>query len=455
LLLAGSAAAGCGSYFRDRIADLHESVLYDVQVGVGLEADVRISLLDVGVGYSAGLLTWGKVDWWGGAYPEAFRELNCGPPVTFVAPIAATVMGPRALLVLPMTHAIQRVDRNSETDLETCFAFLGVKLPNGSPLSSWHTPVAPARSGWIDAFGFEAGAFVGPVGMRAGLNLAELADFLTGVVGLDLLGDDRLHEIARETIFYREEPGVEDLIFSPDGALLACCGSSGVTLRDAVSGAVLHRIDGPAQRLAFSPDGSRLAASSNEEVRIFALLPEPWEVLRLDVGRVPSLLVWSPDGRRLAAGDGMVRIWNVESGEELNLADQEPGMAALASVEPLALSPSSGLVVLDRNGKPVVWDLSGKRPVSRLEGHRGGFTDASFSLRGSRVATTGSDGTVRVWDTKRGRELLRLRTYGFDPVCVALAPCTDRLVAAGRGGHAVFFDLSPMQGSIAENRRGP
>jgi len=48
----------------------------------------------------------------------------------------------------------------------------------------------PAFNRTVDAFGLEIGAFVLAGGLRVGFNLAEFGDFLTGIVGIDLLSDD-------------------------------------------------------------------------------------------------------------------------------------------------------------------------------------------------------------------------------------------------------------------------
>ena len=48
-------------------------------------------------------------------------------------------------------------------------------------------------------------------------------------------------------------------------------------------------------------------------------------------------------------------------------------------------------------------------PVFMLIGHAANATSIAFHPDGSRAATTSSDGTVRVWDLERGREMLLLR----------------------------------------------
>jgi WD40 repeat protein len=42
---------------------------------------------------------------------------------------------------------------------------------------------------------------------------------------------------------------------------------------------------------------------------------------------------------------------------------------------------------------------------TRLAGHTGGATVAEFSPDGDMLATTGKDGTIRLWDPAAGRQL--------------------------------------------------
>jgi WD40 repeat protein len=75
--------------------------------------------------------------------------------------------------------------------------------------------------------------------------------------------------------------------------------------------------------VAWSPDGSRLAGGSfspkiKERVRIWDLASGSLVRALDEIPGIIGGLAWSPDGRWLAAGfsDGMVRIWDAESGKQ-------------------------------------------------------------------------------------------------------------------------------------------
>jgi len=117
--------------------------------------------------------------------------------------------------------------------------------------------------------------------------------------------------------------GVTALALSRDGRTLALGDHSGVvTLRDAATGAVRHRLtppegDNPDRiwSLAFSPRGDELAVGTREHARLWRLAPAPEPLLRLpgQHGRV-GLLAYDAAGRHLAAGgEGRpVAIWDLD-----------------------------------------------------------------------------------------------------------------------------------------------
>ena len=68
----------------------------------------------------------------------------------------------------------------------------------------------------------------------------------------------------------------------------------------------------------------------------------------------------------------------------------------------------SVLLVAPIAGPTLAVRLTGVGERVRLTGHIGGVPGMEFSPDGSKIASTGKDGMVRIWETKTGKTLLDL-----------------------------------------------
>ncbi len=138
----------------------------------------------------------------------------------------------------------------------------------------------------------------------------------------------------------------------------------------------MARLTQNARAVAWSPDGTRIASALAGD---FGLEVRPWDAqserLLGPVFRRPGQvrsLCWSPDGRRLAAN-----LWDTDSG-----------------------SPGWWLCV---------WDPTSGERVYRVE-HVADLTSIAYSRDGTKLATGGDEGIVRVFDAADGRERATLLT---------------------------------------------
>ena len=106
---------------------------------------------------------------------------------------------------------------------------------------------------------------------------------------------------------------------------------------------------------------------------------------------------FSPDGKTLVAActDGLVRRWNVTGKEPAELEPLKGHNGWVASL----VHGKDVLLTADSWGRLTAWDANGKPQWSHETAHDGWVRMlASDPLAGSRLATCGKDGFVRLWN---------------------------------------------------------
>ncbi|MEZ2239287.1 WD40 repeat domain-containing protein [Microcoleus sp.] len=111
--------------------------------------------------------------------------------------------------------------------------------------------------------------------------------------------------------------------------------------------------------------------------------------------RLPiNSLAFSPDGKILISGgdDSSIKLWDVDSGEELNSGKHS------ARVRKVAFSPDGKLIVSgDDSGIIKIWDVKTMENVV-LPRHDNAVTSLAFSPDGKTLASGSKDRTVRFWE---------------------------------------------------------
>jgi len=158
-------------------------------------------------------------------------------------------------------------------------------------------------------------------------------------------------------------------------------------------------------------------------------------------------MILSANGRRLAlVYDRRVELYgsdaNLLGKVDFDVLNQGPSEWGSHT------APSSGLTKLAVNQfdrRTVwLWDFNEDRMIAEMRGHTDNISHMTFSPDGSTLATGGSDGTVRLWDTtgKTGQHWLTLgghqngtRQMAFDPIEEAL------LATVSQQGVVSLWDL--------------
>ena len=167
--------------------------------------------------------------------------------------------------------------------------------------------------------------------------------------------------------------------------------------------------------LAFSPDGKTLASGGNDHV-IRLWDSATGGLLREMRGheRAVGHLHFTPDGEFLiSASTYSVRLWEVESGEELNQ------WRDAQSINSLAFSPnSSAIAVADWSGL-FIRDLEQDRPIPINPDAQHGvsyvaaYPDGEFFATVSSVSESDTDAsqTVALWSPRYGRTRTPARLF--------------------------------------------
>jgi WD40 repeat protein len=168
-----------------------------------------------------------------------------------------------------------------------------------------------------------------------------------------------------------------DIAWSPDGTWLAtCCDDGSVYLWESADGTLLKRLPGHrgwVHSVVWSPDGTRLASSSGGKVSGELFMWDVRSGVRLQAfaehsGQVHGV-VWSPSGDQLISGDsdGMLRWWDVESGECVCMRTAHQG-----AIRSLKLSRDGRRLAScgDDEGAIRIWDLTSHEHLQTLRHDR-------------------------------------------------------------------------------------
>ena len=123
---------------------------------------------------------------------------------------------------------------------------------------------------------------------------------------------DSLGMLPKPLFLLQHEQAVTQVIYSPDGQLLATVSGNKLILWDTASGKELQHLshEDAVYAAAFSPDGQRLATASWDNTARLWDTASGKELQRLSHEGGVTAAVFSPDGQRLATASGnSLRLW--------------------------------------------------------------------------------------------------------------------------------------------------
>jgi RNA polymerase sigma factor (sigma-70 family) len=171
-------------------------------------------------------------------------------------------------------------------------------------------------------------------------------------------------------------------------------------------------------------------------------------------------LAYSSDGKMVASlgMDRSLRLWSTTDGRQrgsYQVEDGQPGnpgappggrqaignlgapivgpFPAGQSTPVLVFSPEDSLLAIgDTEGGVRVWDLkAGKEKAHLNPGEGKSISDFAFAPNGKQAASAGADGAIRIWDPAEGKDLKSLMGHEGPVTAVAYSPDGKQLLSGG------------------------
>jgi len=237
--------------------------------------------------------------------------------------------------------------------------------------------------------------------------------------------------------------------YLPDGQRLVHAGFDGrVVIRNSTDGRLIRTYEGHKNNVNFtstSPDGKRIVSGSVAGTMRIWDIDSGYDlmILKGHTGSV-SHAEFSPNGERIVSSseDGTIKIWNALDDPSLLILQHAPIAPAKYApiVTAIDFSPNNRWLAAGDWGRKVrIWDVVHGKLVQTFSGHNGRILSVSFSSDGKRIATSGNDGTIKVWDPSSGRVLLIVDEFAESGHLVVYTD-DQRLVSGGSDGIIRIWD---------------
>ena len=205
--------------------------------------------------------------------------------------------------------------------------------------------------------------------------------------------------------------------FSPNGRYLAMSANERKTLQvwDLTTGRVVLKdlkiSRSNVRAWEFRPGERELAVGGPDGSVLLIELPSGRELRRFPpAAKAAGTIAFSPDGSRIAVGDGTAR--------KVQILETDTGRVVTELPHPetvfhLAWNPRDPDVLAAgcEDNNIYIWSISAKQRVTVLRGDTYSGLVVAFHPSGSMLASRGWHATLRLWDTKTGRQIIARQSY--------------------------------------------
>jgi WD40 repeat protein/DNA-binding SARP family transcriptional activator len=233
---------------------------------------------------------------------------------------------------------------------------------------------------------------------------------------------------------------------SPDGRWIASGGEGGTVkvwdrftgelhLRHESIGADASSVDalawGSDEVLAIARNGEPIVLIDSDGNEVASLPVEDGIVVaalafRHDGDRLATSLV-TGDSERWEAARHQIEVWDWRRGEVVE--------AVVTLSDTVAFDPTGERIATAHPAleAPQIWDLT-TNTLEGLDGGPGGALDVAWSPDGALIATAGTDGVIRLWDSQSGTHRLALHGHRTSVDKVRFSPDGSKLASVAPDG---------------------
>lgn len=223
-----------------------------------------------------------------------------------------------------------------------------------------------------------------------------------------------------------------------------------VILWNLESGEPIRRLEGHTDivnSVGFSPDESQiLSASMDRTIRLWNV-SNGREVQNIESPGAILKAAFSPDGHYAVTGsadktaasglpvgeqDRTVRVWNLDTGEEVQRFEPKSGFVRAVAFSPDGSHVLSGTWNSVDGGTLQYWDIETGELERRFYGHTDIISEVKFSANGQKILSGSWDRSLRLWDVGTGVELERFDGH-HDRILSASFGLNDEYILVGTG----------------------